>query len=426
MSTLYVQSPTLYLSGAGVIVGATSITLTSLTDIYGNVLTMANFGSLGFITLEPDTTNAEGATFTGVTANANGTYTLTGVKTVLAVFPYTQTSGLVRSHAGGTKVVVTDNVSFWNTFPNKANAETITGKYTFPGDNTNRPTNGTDVDTTTVTDLVTYGQLQRTSIAGATVSSTTVTGIIKVSVDPASPTSPIAVGDNDGRVPTQAENDALVGTSGTAVSSSNKLIDNADSSTTLDGTKVIRANSGVYPAGDGSALTKIQSLIRLAGYTSAANTTENTVFTTTVTGGLLGTTGMIRVRTPITGAPDNNGGGNETYTLRLKYGGSTIQTSTITSIKGNGTGAYSGFAEFLIINNAATNSQNVGSYFSLSLAGNINSAGSGVYMSAIHATDTTSAIDTTSNQTLALTVQRTDGTNSSFEFKQTTIETIYK
>lgn len=421
MSTLYVQSPTLYLSGAGVIVGATSITLTSLTDIYGNVLTMANFGSLGFITLEPDTTNAEGATFTGVTANANGTYTLTGVKTVLAVFPYTQTSGLVRSHAGGTKVVVTDNVSFWNTFPNKANAETITGKYTFPGDNTNRPTNGTDVDTTTVTDLVTYGQLQRTSIAGATVSSTTVTGIIKVSVDPASPTSPIAVGDNDGRVPTQAENDALVGTSGTAVSSSNKLIDNADSSTTLDGTKVIRANSGVYPAGDGSAITKIQTLTRLAGYSPAADTVENTVFTTTITGGLLGTTGMIRFKTPYSFGVDNNGAATCTWTLRLKYGGSTLATTTVTTTKGAGTGG-TGYLEGYIVNNAATNSQNV------SLLSVLATAVSNVACTAstANAADTTSAIDTTANQTLAVTVQRSDANNGSAVFSQTIVETIYK
>lgn len=58
--------------------------------------------------------------------------------------------------------------------------------------------------------------------------STTVKGLTKISVAPASASNPIAVGDNDGRVPTQAENDAMAGTSGTAVSSSNKLVDNAD------------------------------------------------------------------------------------------------------------------------------------------------------------------------------------------------------
>lgn len=41
-------------------------------------------------------------------------------------------------------------------------------------------------------------------------------------------TTPRAVSENDTRLPTQDENNALVGTSGTAVSSSNKLVDNAD------------------------------------------------------------------------------------------------------------------------------------------------------------------------------------------------------
>lgn len=131
MALDYVQSNTLYLSGSGTIAGATSVTLTTLADIYGNVLTMASFGSKGYITLEPDTTNEEGATFTGVTANANGTYTLTGVSTILAQSPYTETLGLVRQHSGGSKVVITDNVAFWSTFANKQNDETITGNWTF-------------------------------------------------------------------------------------------------------------------------------------------------------------------------------------------------------------------------------------------------------------------------------------------------------
>lgn len=199
MSTLYVQSPTLYLSGAGCIVGATSVTLTSLVDIYGNVLTMADFGAIGYGTFEPDTTNSEAFTFTGVTANANGTYTLTGVKTILAKSPYTQTSGIVRNHSGGTKVVITDNVGFWNTFGNKTNDETLTGRW------------GTAVAPLAGNDLVNKTYADGLAIAGAPDSSTTTKGITKVSVAPVSATSPIAVGDNDGRVPTQGENDALVG-----------------------------------------------------------------------------------------------------------------------------------------------------------------------------------------------------------------------
>lgn len=128
----YVQSNTLYLAGSGVFSSATTATLTSLTDIYGNVLTMASFGSKGYITFEPNTNNEESATFTGIMANVNGTYTLTGVETTLAQTPYTETSGLVRSHGGGSEVIITDNVAFWNTFPNKQNNETILGTWLTP------------------------------------------------------------------------------------------------------------------------------------------------------------------------------------------------------------------------------------------------------------------------------------------------------
>ena len=57
--------------------------------------------------------------------------------------------------------------------------------------------------------------------------STTVKWPVKLSVAPASPTNPIAVGDNDPRVPTQGENDAMAGTYGTP-SSTNKFVTETD------------------------------------------------------------------------------------------------------------------------------------------------------------------------------------------------------
>jgi len=179
MITLYVQSPTLYLAGSGIVIGATSATVTDLVDIYGNVLTMADFGSVGYITFEPDTSNAEAGTFTGVTANANGTYTLTGLKTLLAKSPYTETSGAVRNHAGGTKVVITDNVGFWNTFVNKNNDSTVVGQVTFPN-GAKRPVLDADTDTATAAAVITFGQLSRQAIAGAANASTTVKGLVEL------------------------------------------------------------------------------------------------------------------------------------------------------------------------------------------------------------------------------------------------------
>lgn len=179
MAIYPVQAPTTYLAGSGVIIGATTITVTDFVDIYGNVLTMADFGSKGQGCLEPDSNNEEAVTYTGITANANGTYTLTGVKSVLAKTPFTETSGLVREHAGGTKFVISDTAGFWNTFANKNNDETITGKYTLPGDLADRPTLSSDIDSSTNTDLVTVGQLSRQAIAGAANASTSVKGLVE-------------------------------------------------------------------------------------------------------------------------------------------------------------------------------------------------------------------------------------------------------
>lgn len=57
--------------------------------------------------------------------------------------------------------------------------------------------------------------------------STTVKGATMLSAAPAVAASPIAVGDNDGRVPTTGENDALQGTSGTP-STTNRYVTNQD------------------------------------------------------------------------------------------------------------------------------------------------------------------------------------------------------
>ena len=175
----YVQSPTFYTAGSGVIVGATNVVLTSFVDVYGNALAMTDFGTKGYITLEPDTSNEESASFTSVTLNANNTVTLGGISTVLAKSPYTETSGLVRQHSGGSKIVVTDTTAFWNTFANKNNDETVTGKYTFP-DTTNRPKLNADTDTAVATELITLGQLSRQAISGASNASTTVKGIVQL------------------------------------------------------------------------------------------------------------------------------------------------------------------------------------------------------------------------------------------------------
>lgn len=71
-------------------------------------------------------------------------------------------------------------------------------------------------------------------VAGGVPSTTAVLGLVKMSTAPASAASPIAVGDNDPRVPTQAENDAAAGgaTFGTPSSTNKFLTQNYNASAT--------------------------------------------------------------------------------------------------------------------------------------------------------------------------------------------------
>lgn len=235
---LFAQVQPFSLAGAGAVAGATSVTLKSFTQIDGTLLTMADFGNIGYGTIEPGSgTLEEQISFTGVTQNSNGTATLTGVKSVGFVSPYTETSGLSQTHAGSTVFVISNTAGFYNRLTAKGDDETITGTWTFTNPNYPRM----DTATPPPTDdeqLVTKKYVDDVAIAGGADASTTVKGISKLSVNPVSPTNPIAVGDNDTRVPpintstmTTGQVEALAGTSGTP-SSSNKYVTDADTTGT--------------------------------------------------------------------------------------------------------------------------------------------------------------------------------------------------
>lgn len=133
--------------------------------------------------------------------------------------------------AGETKVFIgTNPPSFYGSFTNRYNDETITAEWTF----TNPKYPRMDTATPPPTDdeqFATKKYVDGIAIAGAPDASTTVKGISKLSTAPVSPTDPIAVGTNDTRMPTQGENDALVGTSGTP-SATNKYVTNNDTTGT--------------------------------------------------------------------------------------------------------------------------------------------------------------------------------------------------
>lgn len=122
------------LAGAGVVVGATTVTLKSMLDIDGNALSMAtSFGAIGYATLEPgNNTLEEEISFSGLTNNTNGTVTLTGIKSITFAEPYTSTTGFSKTHAGSTTLVVSNTSGYYTEFGIKRNNETVTGLWLVP------------------------------------------------------------------------------------------------------------------------------------------------------------------------------------------------------------------------------------------------------------------------------------------------------
>ena len=124
-----VQAQPFALAGSGAIAGATSIILQSFKQIDGETnLTMSDFGTTGYGTIEPGNgTQEEQISFTGVSQNSNGTATLTGVKTVLFTTPYTETSGLAKTHPGSTTFVISNDAGFYNSIKSYVDNAVVSG-----------------------------------------------------------------------------------------------------------------------------------------------------------------------------------------------------------------------------------------------------------------------------------------------------------
>ena len=222
-------------------VGATSLTLQSATDLDGIALPTATYGMTvdeGSSTEEHFTATVTGVNLTNVQHVTRGT----GVGT----------SGLALAHRLGAQVKITDHPAI------KRIMNVLDGTTDFDA-GTPLEYDGT-ASITTDNQLATKAYADGLAIAGAPDATTSIKGIARISVAPASPTIPITVGDNDPRVPTQAENDAMVGTSG-APSTSNKYVTNDDVSNAGVADKVVRLSGTSYPAGDGSALTNVDATV---------------------------------------------------------------------------------------------------------------------------------------------------------------------
>lgn len=124
-----------YTLGSSISSTQTTILLSSFkVPVVGTSITMTTMNtSIAYGTLAPGTSQAELISFTGVTQNANGTATLTGVTRGLdKEYPYTESTSFKQPHAGQTIFILSDAPQVFNEYPAKRNDETITGKFTFP------------------------------------------------------------------------------------------------------------------------------------------------------------------------------------------------------------------------------------------------------------------------------------------------------
>jgi hypothetical protein len=176
MAQYTVQIPKQFLAGSGCSLTDTSIVLKSFkftdnTTATTNV-TMAMFGTIAYATMEAGTAKEEQISFTGITQNANGTATLTGVTRGLAfTTPYAASTLNRYSHAGGTELVISNTAAFYTQFASPSNPQTITVLYTFTvlPQSSVVPTVGADLTNKTYVDLLDSANVKLTgaqTIAG--------------------------------------------------------------------------------------------------------------------------------------------------------------------------------------------------------------------------------------------------------------------
>lgn len=199
----------------------TSFTLSSfLLPVSNSQITMALLNSaIAYGTIAPKTSSAELISFTGITANSDGTSTLTGVTRGLnKTYPYTTSSTFKLPHSGQSVFILSDAPQVFNQYASTANDQTFAGINTF----TQSPI---VPDPLSAFQVANKEYVDNLALAGAPNASTTVKGVGEVSVAPVSATTPIFIGQNDPVVPTQGENDALIGNNtDIAVGSGNKFV----------------------------------------------------------------------------------------------------------------------------------------------------------------------------------------------------------
>lgn len=140
-SSLPVGGTSYTLSGAGITSTQTTVQLTSFTTPDGRLITMSNFGTVGYGALDPQTNSKlEDISFTGITQNANGSATLTGVSRGLDfIYPYSANAILDHAHSGGSTFILTNTAGYYY---NEFTMNNNNNLFTWPSASTSPATKG--------------------------------------------------------------------------------------------------------------------------------------------------------------------------------------------------------------------------------------------------------------------------------------------
>lgn len=175
---------------SAVAVGATTATLTSATDSDGVALPTGTYG----LTIDRKNSSKEYIKCTLTSTALTNIYSVSRQGAL--------TSGFARTHRKGAEVIISDFAAI------KKINDVLDGT-TDLDSGTPLKYDGVASLTPASNELATVAYVDAVSIAGAADATTSTKGISKMSYAPASAANPIAVGDNDPRVPTQDENDLL-------------------------------------------------------------------------------------------------------------------------------------------------------------------------------------------------------------------------
>lgn len=379
---------------------------TSMTLAKGTLMDGSTLSGYSCFTIDSGQPNVEyvcgTASGTAVASLTRGINPLNGTSSVAA---------LIYSHRRGANVKITD-------FPAiSVIGRIINGYDTFP----NTVAYATSVSVASVQantqNFASVAYVNQVATSGAAYASDSIAGVTKLSVAPASSTNPISVGDNDTRVSpvslatvTSGMVDALAGSSSTP-SSSNKYLTQSDAATSSTANAIPRAGSnGKIDNGFISTSTisfsSLVSRINLHGDTISASTT---IWSTSVLGGLITSSGVLRVTVPV--KINSSAAGSAYFYL---YFGNATTTLTITCPEGAGTDANAyGSIVFTVANNSSTTQQRVTAFGSLPpVLSGANTLLNAPYVTITQATTTA---DTASTQTLSLSAYATGCTANAYD-----------